>query len=165
MSVYAKTKMDGELILRKSTVPYSIIRTSWVYSPVGHNFIKTMIRLMRERDLLRIVHDQWGCPTSAWELAESILLGIHRDTWRQNANHVFNYTERGWTSWFEMTKHIARRMEIETPIVPIATQDYPTPARRPSYSVMDCSKFDRLGLTPRKRWEEALDDCLDILMK
>lgn len=163
-SVYAKTKFAGEEYLKNSETSFSIIRTSWVYSPVGHNFVKTMIRLLTERDSLSIVNDQWGCPTSAWELARAILSGIDKGTWKEQSSSIFNYTEKGWTSWFEMTKHINRRMKVDTQIIPIATVDYPTPATRPSYSIMDCSKFDDLDIMPRKRWENALDECLDILL-
>jgi len=158
-NVYASTKLKGELSILKSDVNATIIRTSWVYSRHGHNFIKTMLKLLSSKEAIRVVNDQWGCPTHAKELAFGILKGIETQKFLKEGVEIYNYTERGWTNWYEMVKEIQVFLKSSCTITPIPTLEYPTPAKRPKYSFLDCSKMDELDLMERKHWKEALKDC------
>ena len=169
LSVYGASKAAGESAVRERLERHVILRTAWVYSPVGRNFVRTMLRLGSERERLSIVDDQHGCPTSAADLARAVieiataLLGGAADRFG-----TFHFCGRGATTWFGFAEEIfdaARRRGMKTPaeVVPIATEAYPTPARRPYNSVLDCDKIRRTyGIVPRP-WQESLADCLDQL--
>jgi dTDP-4-dehydrorhamnose reductase len=170
VSVYGASKEAGERVLRESWPYHVILRTAWVYSPFGHNFVKTMLRLARERDTLRVVADQRGCPTAAGDLAEAILnivRMINRETsipWG-----TYHYCGAGSTTWHGFAVAI---MELAAPVlgrkvqvIPIATADYPTPASRPANSVLDCSRIrQRLGIELRS-WRKSLAEVMAELQK
>lgn len=164
INVYAQTKLAGEQAIEKAGGNATVIRTSWVYSRTGHNFVKTMVRLITEKNAMRIVSDQWGCPTSARELAYVILEGIQTKKLLQSGYEVYNYTEEGWTNWYEMACFIESKLEVSCRIVPIVTRDYPTAAFRPTYSLLDCKKIAGLALRERLHWTEAMETCLKQLM-
>ena len=160
-SLYARTKLDGDRIV-KVILPYQsiIIRTSWVYSTFGHNFVKTMVRLGRERDSLRVVYDQIGTPTYARDLARAIL-GIIQQSEKDKTSlrgwgEIYHYSNEGVTSWYDFAQTIFHHCNIDCAVSPIRSSDYPTPAARPPFSVLDKAKIKgAFGLTI-PWWQEAL---------
>ena len=162
-SAYGRTKLAGEQAAAAHHPAPLIIRTAWVYAAQGNNFVRTMLRLMAERDEVRVVADQVGTPTHALSLARAI--------WAlQGHSGVFHWTDAGITSWYDFAVAIqdeALRMGLLTrhvPIIPIATADYPTPARRPAWSVLD--KGSSWAITgPGRHWRHELIDCLKDLTK
>jgi dTDP-4-dehydrorhamnose reductase len=160
--VYAKSKAAGDREVAAGLKEHIILRTAWLYSVYGHNFVKTMLRLGHEKESLRVVDDQYGCPTNAADLAEAILLisGQLRDKGRLPWG-TYHYCGKGVTSWFGFAKKI---FEISTKydsfgfktLQPVATREYPTPAPRPANSVLDCSKIDHAFGVVLCPWEESL---------
>jgi dTDP-4-dehydrorhamnose reductase len=163
LSVYGASKAAGERAVRERLDRHLIMRTSWVFSTHGTNFVRTMLRLGRERDRLHVVADQWGCPTGAADLAEAILGIAHQilvDR-RGDAWGTYHFAGRGATNWRGFAEAIFERAEPfwgrRPEVMPIATADYPTPALRPAASVLDCTRFDRTFALPRRPWTERLD--------
>ena len=156
--VYGQTKLDGELAIQAIWHKHYIVRTSWVYSQFANNFLKTMLRLASERTTLSVVNDQIGTPTNAIDLAET-LVEIIIKTNQQPANDnfgIYNFSNEGQCSWYEFAKKIFEFNNIQIDLKPIPTTDFPTPAKRPKYSVLDKSKIiDTFGLQI-KSWEESL---------
>jgi dTDP-4-dehydrorhamnose reductase len=160
--IYGRTKRDGEnailSIAPKNTV---IIRTSWVYSSTGANFVKTMLRLGRERDSLGVIFDQVGTPTYARDLAKAIL-----DILPQVNNEtpeIFHYSNEGVTSWYDFAQSIFELSEVTCEINPIETSQYPTPATRPHYSLLNKKKIkEHFGLSI-PYWKKSLKECIDLL--
>lgn len=174
VSVYGRTKLAGEQAIRASGCRHLILRTSWVYAPRGKNFVLTMLKLARERPELRVVADQVGSPTSARSLAQAtvqVLERVGRHSHADVAGQVgkglptYHATGGGVTSWHGFAQHIVDagyRLGLcpRVPVQPIATADYPTPARRPAYSVLDNSRLQaELGIR-LPDWTAALDECL-----
>lgn len=137
-SVYGATKLQGEKAIRAILTKYYIIRTSWVYSQFGNNFMKTMLRLAGERDRINVVNDQIGTPTNAVDLAEAIFTILKSD---KEAFGIYNYSNEGSCSWYDFAKKIFEVNKITIDLQPIPTAAYPTPAKRPMYSVLDKRKF------------------------
>ena len=163
LGVYGQTKLDGDIAACDITDGDAIvIRTAWLYSRFGHNFVKTMLRLMKERDALSIVADQRGTPTWAGSLAEVIWAAIDQDL----PGGIYHWTDGGEASWYEFAEEIYREaralgiLDRDVTIRPITTAEYPTPARRPAYSVLDCSATaDALGLD-QCHWASRLQQML-----
>jgi dTDP-4-dehydrorhamnose reductase len=158
-SVYGETKLLSEQALAKINPQNSIIiRTSWVYSSYGNNFVKTMLRLGKERDELGVIFDQIGTPTYAWDLAKAIL-----DILPQIENsklEICHYSNEGVLSWYDFAKEIMRMAKIECAVNPIETKAYPTPAKRPHYSLLNKTKIkDKFNITI-PYWKDSLDKCL-----
>ncbi len=162
-SVYGQTKLDGEKAIQAILKKHIIIRTSWVYSQFGNNFLKTMLRLGSERETLSVVNDQIGTPTNAVDLAKVILkiilfycsvppsgvIGLFG---------IYNFSNLGQCSWFDFAKKIFEIHKINIDLKPIPTTSYPTPAERPKYSVLDKSKIiDTFGIV-LKSWEESIEN-------
>ncbi|MFZ2899725.1 MAG: dTDP-4-dehydrorhamnose reductase [Saprospiraceae bacterium] len=166
-NVYARTKREGEVAALQHCPRALVLRTSWVYSPFGANFLLTMLRLGRQRPELRVVYDQVGTPTSAFDLAgailhitDAILSGkVEEGRW----TGIFNYSPEGVTSWFDFAVAILKKAGISTPVRPIRTIDYPTPAARPPYSVMAKEKIKTVFGLSIPHWEEGLDECMEWL--
>jgi dTDP-4-dehydrorhamnose reductase len=156
--VYGQTKLDGELAIQAIWHKHYIVRTSWVYSQFGNNFLKTMLRLASERTTLSVVNDQIGTPTNAIDLAKTLVAIIIKNN-QQPANDnfgIYNFSNEGQCSWYEFAKKIFEFNNIQIDLKPIPTTDFPTPAKRPKYSVLDKSKIiDTFGLHI-KSWEESL---------
>jgi dTDP-4-dehydrorhamnose reductase len=151
--VYGASKRDGELEIMKAMDHFFIVRTSWLYSDFGANFMKTMLRLGKERTSLGVVDDQTGTPTHAVDLAEALLTMIESGS---KSYGIYHYSNEGQTTWYGFAKEIFNVNQIEIDLKPIATTDYPTPAKRPSYSVLDKTKIrETFGLTIRD-WAESL---------
>lgn len=165
--IYALSKLEGEQKAQAIHQQCMIIRTSWVYSSFGGNFVKTMLRLGKERDSLNIVFDQIGTPTYARDLGQAILdilTKIHtKQVSKQTLSGIYNYSNEGVTSWFDFAKAIFELKNISCSTAPIESKEYPTPAKRPTYSVMNKSKIKKtFGLTI-PHWQDSLKDCLVML--
>lgn len=156
--VYGQTKLDGEKAIQETFDNYFIIRTSWVYSQFGNNFMKTMLRLASERDSLSVVSDQIGTPTNAVDLAEVLIKIIQSDNRQQTTDNygIYNFSNEGQCSWYDFAKKIFEVNNININLQPIPTSAYPTPAKRPAYSVLDKSKIKRIFELEINNWEEGL---------
>ena len=167
-SVYGKTKLDGENELIKINPKNSIIiRTSWVYSSFGNNFVKTMLRLGKEKTELGVIFDQIGTPTYAAHLAMAILdiipkLGIANSFGVDNVQ-IYNYSNEGVLSWYDFAKEIMKMAKLNCKINPIETFQYPTPAKRPHFSLLNKSKIKSKFNLEIPYWKDGLDDCLKRL--
>jgi dTDP-4-dehydrorhamnose reductase len=161
-NVYGSTKLAGELAMQKTNPSNSIImRTSWVYSSFGSNFVKTMLRLGNERDELGVIFDQIGTPTYARDLAKTILEIIPQIN---NLNvEIYHYSNEGVLSWYDFAKEIMKMAKKECSINPIMTKDYPTPASRPHYSLLNKSKIKQKFNIEIPFWKDSLDECLKVL--
>jgi dTDP-4-dehydrorhamnose reductase len=159
-SVYGKTKLDGERAMQAINPLNSIIiRTSWVYSEFGANFVKTMIRLSQERDEISVVSDQVGTPTNARDLAVCILNIIPQlDVKIQDGVEIFHFSNAGACSWYDFANAVFEINKIKCKIIPISSEFYPTPAKRPFYSIMDKSKILKTFKVSSKYWRESLAD-------
>ena len=157
-SVYGSTKLVGEFNVQKLCPQSMIIRTAWLYSTFGNNFVKTMIRLGREKTSLGVIFDQIGTPTYARDLARAIFTVIEKGI---NPG-VYHFTNEGVTSWYDFTKAIHRLAGITTcKVKPLHTSEYPTPARRPHYSVLDKTKIKQTYDMEIPHWEESLQECIE----
>jgi dTDP-4-dehydrorhamnose reductase len=169
VSAYGASKEAGERALRGILPHHIILRTAWVYSPFGHNFVKTILRLARERESLRVVADQRGCPTAAGDLADIVLSLVQRIAGGGDIPWgTYHYCGVGSTTWCELAKAIVQSAAPawgrSVPVIPITTADYPTPARRPANSVLDCGRIgERLGIHPRP-WQESLEEVVAELL-
>jgi dTDP-4-dehydrorhamnose reductase len=151
--IYGITKRLGEEAIEAASDKYFIVRTSWLYSEFGQNFMKTMLRLAGERDSLSVVNDQIGTPTYAVDLAEAIITIIKSGS---QSYGIYHFSNEGSASWYYFAKKIFKINEVNIDLNPIATTQFPTPAKRPQYSVMDKSKIkSTFGITI-KHWEESL---------
>lgn len=160
VNFYGETKLKGEQQALKENDESIIIRTSWVYSYYGKNFVKTMLRLMAERENVSVVADQYGSPTYAADLAEAILQIINSGNWKPG---IYHYSNEGVISWADLAAEIAAQTNSTCKVTYISTDQYPTPAKRPAYSVMDKTKIkDTYHITPMQ-WKESLQRCLQKL--
>ena len=169
VGVYGKSKAAGEGAVRERLPEHVILRTSWVYGVRGHNFVKTMLRLGQEREVVQVVADQYGCPTYAADLAETILrVAAQVLEGRQVHWGTYHYCGKGVTSWYGFAEEIFRlASEYESlkvkRVEPISTAEYPTPAQRPVNSILDCSVLEKtFGIHPQP-WAESLARMLDVL--
>lgn len=161
-SAYGRTKLAGEIAAQKACKNTVIIRTAWLYSTFGHNFVKTMIKLGRERDKLGVVFDQVGTPTYARDLARAIMQILEKGV----VPGVYHFTNEGVTSWYDFTIMIHKLAGIRgCRVSPLHTEDYPTPATRPHYSVLDKSKIKKTFGIEIPYWVDSLKECVDILLK
>src|SRR5574344_1916709 len=161
-SVYGNTKLAGELAVEKFCKKTMIIRTAWLYSTFGNNFVKTMMRLGKERPQLGVVFDQIGTPTCAHDLAVVIMTAVNHGS-QPGVYHVSN---EGVSSWYDFTKAIHRIAGINTcKVMPLHTSEYPSAAPRPAYSVLDKTKIKKTYDIEIPYWEDSLRDCIHILMK
>lgn len=161
LGVYGASKLKGEtLAMEKNPNKTLILRTSWLYSQFNKNFVKTMLHLFGEREELGIVADQFGQPTHALDLAEAIFTIIKAEKNHSGVYHFSNYPE---TSWFEFAKKIAELSNANIRLTPIATEQYPTPARRPKRSTFCLDKIEKDFSIAPKHWENSLEECLQSL--
>jgi dTDP-4-dehydrorhamnose reductase len=163
--VYGQTKLDGEqAMLAINPANSIIIRTSWVYSSFGNNFVKTMLRLGKEREELGVIYDQVGTPTFARDLAQAIMSIIQHPVHNaQKGTEIYHFSNEGVCSWYDFAKAIFEYSEIACIVKPIETKDYPTPAKRPHYSLLNKAKIkNTFGITI-PYWKDSLQECLDIL--
>ena len=166
-SVYASTKLAGDNYVQRAFPEAIIIRTSWVYSSFGHNFVKTMLRLGRERDKLSVVFDQIGTPTYAADLASAIVNIISRleDKTVDAAQvaGIYHFSNEGVTSWYDFAVAVFAAENIKCKVQPIETKEYPTPAKRPPFSVLNKNKIKKTFGLDIRHWSVAMHDCLHLI--
>ncbi|MGN0904556.1 MAG: SDR family oxidoreductase, partial [Alphaproteobacteria bacterium] len=157
-SVYGQTKRDGETGVMDLASSCVILRTAWLYSPYGSNFVKTMRRLGAEKESLNVVCDQIGTPTCAEDLAAAIAALVPQ--MKDGVREIYHYSNEGVASWYDLAHEIMRLSGLKCRVVPIPSDQYPAKAKRPFYSVLDKSKFkNTFGMTI-PHWQESLEKCL-----
>ena len=162
ISVYGASKLQGEIEIKQILETYFILRTSWLYSEHGANFMKTMLKLAETRDEISVVSDQIGTPTYAGDLAVVILKIINS----KNTNFgLYHYSNEGVASWYDFAKAIFEASNLKTKVKAIKTEAYPTPAKRPFYSVMDKEKIKRTLNIKTSHWREAINNSLNYLLE
>ena len=159
--VYARTKLEGEQAVLESQAEGIVIRTSWVYSSFGSNFVKTMLRLGADRDVLNVIFDQIGSPTYARDLARAILDIIGQNPTKLEG--VYHYSNEGVCSWYDFAEAIFELEGISCEVSPIETKDYPTPAERPPFSLLNKAKIKEDFGLKIPHWRKSLQDCLSLL--
>ena len=165
IGVYAKTKRAGELAVLNSSIDAIVIRTSWLYSAYGNNFVKTMLKLGHDRDELGVIFDQVGTPTYASDLAKTcldILLDKSSENISMNGK-IYHYSNEGVTSWYDFAKAIMELGSIDCKVRPIKTKDYPTPAKRPHFSVLNKTKIKKDFNIEIPYWRDSLEKCVEKL--
>jgi dTDP-4-dehydrorhamnose reductase len=166
INAYGRTKLAGEKALQE-TMPTNaiIIRTSWVYSEFGNNFVKTMLRLGKQRDELSVVSDQIGSPTYATDLADVILEIIQNKTFKEagQATPTYHYSNEGEISWHVFAKEVFKLAKVDCKVNPITTDQYPTPARRPKNTLMNKDKATETFSMNIPNWKKSLNTCMTIL--
>ncbi len=163
VNYYGSTKAAGEALGMEANEQTIIIRTSWVFSTHGNNFVKTMLRLMKEKESLNIVADQKGRPTYARDLAKATMQMVQALHEGQSISGIFHYANQGATTWFEFAAKIKAIACLTCALHPIDSAAFPTPAKRPKYSVLDTQKIEALLTSPIPNWEDALQDCIQAL--
>lgn len=162
VNTYGASKLKGEELCLQNNPLAVIIRTAWVYSTFGNNFVKTMIRLMKERDSLTVVNDQVGAPTNAADLAGVIMHIIEGDHWKAG---LFHYSNSGKISWYDLAAAIKELIGSSCKITPISTSQYPTPAKRPSFSLLNSTKIKNTFSISVPEWRASLEKCLQQLKR
>ncbi len=162
LNIYGASKLEGERLVRRNNPLTQIIRTSWLYSEFGNNFVKTILRLMKEKHSLNIVNDQKGSPTYAGDLARVIMKILESDHFQPG---IFHFSNAGEATWYEFALEIKKLTGINCNILPIPTSEFPTPAKRPAYSLLDCSKIKKEYNLIIPDWQTSLAYCLQILKK
>lgn len=160
--IYGRTKLEGEGLLTSFCQDAMIIRTAWLYSEFGNNFVKTMLRLAKDRNELNVVCDQIGTPTYAGDLAKAIHAIIKHPRWEPG---IYHFTDEGVASWYDFAKSIFDMAGVKIKVNPIPTKDYPTPAQRPLYSVLSKQKIKRTFGLEIPYWRTSLQACVDTIKK
>jgi dTDP-4-dehydrorhamnose reductase len=160
VNYYGSTKAAGETLAIEANEQTIVIRTSWVFSSHGNNFVKTMMRLMKEREILNIVADQKGRPTYAKDLAMATMKMIEALHAGKKMSGVYHYANTGETTWFDFAAKIKAIAGLDCALNPIETKDFPTPAKRPAYSVLDTSNIEEALSISIPHWEDALESCM-----
>lgn len=160
VTIYGKSKIEGEQYVCESCKQHIIIRTAWVYSSYGKNFVKTMIKLGKEKPSLGVIFDQIGSPTYARDLAKTIIIIVNQGI----IPGIYNFSNEGVISWYDFTKHIHQLANITScKVVPIHTADYPTLAQRPHFSVLDKTKIKNTYNIEIPYWRDSLEECIQLL--
>lgn len=164
VNMYGLSKLKGEELALQNNPSTIIIRTSWVYSSFGNNFVKTMLRLMNERESLNVVEDQRGCPTYAADLAAAIMKIIEQPQLAQHNPGIYNYSNEGIINWYQFAVAIKELSGSSCIVNPIPSSAYPTPAKRPQYSVLDTTKIQQTFNVTVPQWKESLKKCMKLLL-
>ena len=162
LGVYGKSKLDGESKIQQNSTQFFIVRTSWLYSEFGNNFLKSMLKHGREKEQLSVVYDQVGTPTYAMDLAELILKIICSESKNYG---IYHYSNEGVASWYDFAFCIFKLCNIHCDLKAIRTSEYPTPAKRPSFSVLDKSKIKTTFQIKIPHWQESLTKAIDNIAK
>lgn len=160
VSVYGETKLAGEEAILKSRCFYIIIRTAWLYSEYGNNFLKTILRLAAERPEINVVNDQIGTPTYAEDLARAIVKIMENDE-RAEYEGIYHYSNDGVCSWYDFATEIVKRSGLDCKVNPVTTAEYPTRTKRPAYSVLDKTKIKHIFEVEVPDWKDALERCME----
>ena len=161
-SVYGSTKAEGERLIRESGCNYMIVRTAWLYSSVGKNFVKTMLMLGDTKDEINVVADQKGCPTWAHDLAIALVSLLNKNG-KNEVHETFHFTNEGQITWYDFATAIMEIGGKHCKVNPITTDQYPTKAKRPAYSVLDLSKIKDFAGIEIPDWRKSLEKCIDEL--
>ncbi len=161
-SVYGSTKADGERLIRESGCNYMIVRTAWLYSSVGKNFVKTMLMLGDTKDEINVVADQKGCPTWAHDLAVALVALLNKNG-KNEVHETFHFTNEGQITWHDFATAIMEIGGKTCKVNPITTDQYPTKAKRPAYSVLDLSKIKEFAGIEIRYWRDSLEICIKEL--
>ena len=163
--IYAKTKLEGEQEIIYSGASHTILRTSWVYGPTGHNFVNTMLRLGMTKEEISVVSDQVGAPTYTHDIVDSIkdLIRIHIEEHEDRIQGVFNFANSGEVTWADFARSIFKHAGVHCNVKSITTEEYNAPAPRPKYSVLNCEKISELLSYQIPHWEDALQRYLLLL--
>ncbi len=161
-SAYGRTKLDGEAILSSFCPENIIIRTAWLYSEDGNNFLKTMMRLGAEKNEVNVVADQIGTPTYAGDLAKAIYTIIKKEEWHSG---IYHFSDEGAASWYDFAVAIMKNANLSCKVHPIATKDYPAPARRPFYSILDKALIKKTYGLEIPHWEESVIRCINNILE
>ena len=159
-TVYGKTKLEGEKFIQENCKKYFIIRTAWLFGINGKNFVQIMLNLSKNQKEIRVVNDQIGSPTSNYDLSKSIKELLNSDKYG-----IYHLTNKGECSWYEFAKKIFELSKIDIKVIPISTEEYPRPAPRPHYSVLNNQKWINSGFTPMRNYEDALNEYLNLKSK
>ena len=163
LNVYGLSKLKGTQRALEENPEALIIRTSWVYSFYGHNFVKTMLRLLNEKESIKVINDQQGCPTYAADLAKVIMNFVEGTEKNEKYSGIVNYCNAGVTTWFDFAIAIREYINSSCEVIPVSTSEYPTPAKRPQYSVLETSKIKAMLHIDIPSWKDSLYKCLDKL--
>ncbi len=158
-SVYGKTKLAGEEEVLKNAKTAVVIRTAWLYSSYGNNFVKTMIRLGKEKESLNVVFDQVGTPTYAADLAQAIVNILPRI--KDGTKEIYHFSNEGVCSWYDFATEIMKANDLKCKVYPIESKDYPTAAARPSFSVLNKDKIKKTFNIKINHWRDGLNNCLE----
>lgn len=158
LSIYGRTKLDGEKLFMKNSSEGVIIRTGWLYSSFGSNFVKTVLRLAREKGKINMIFDQVGTPTYAHDLAKTVLEMLPNI--KRKRKETYHFSNEGVASWYDFSKAVCEIAGVACIILPIETKDYPTPARRPRYSVLNKSKIKKDFSLEIPYWRDSLKLCM-----
>ena len=156
-SAYGKTKLEGEKFIQENTDKYFILRTAWLYGLHGNNFVKTMLDLAETHDEITVVNDQIGSPTYSLDLAVAITNLLHSDKYG-----IYHVTNEGECSWYDFAKLIFELSNLDVNVIPVSTEEFPRPAPRPHYSVLDNKKWNASGFVPMRDYKEALGAYLSL---
>ena len=160
VSIYGKSKLQGEELAIQNCPSTIIIRTAWLYSSFKNNFVKTMLRLMKEKENINVVNDQFGCPTYAADLGAAIMQIIISNQSKENPG-IYHYSNAGIINWYQFAVAIQDFSNSNCVVNPIPTSQYPTAAKRPAYSVLDTTKIKETFGVAILEWEESLGKCLE----
>ena len=161
VNVYGESKLAGEIGVRDECARHLIVRTSWVYSHEGKNFVLTMLRAAGERRELKVVNDQTGSPTSSHDLAAALISAADKLVRDETVAGTYHFSNSGQTTWYDFAREIFRNRGIDPHVEPIATADFKTAARRPMWSVLDCTSFEKTFGITRRPWQEALKETME----
>jgi dTDP-4-dehydrorhamnose reductase len=161
LSVYGQTKLRGETALFKATTPHCCIRSSWLYSPFGNNFVKTIREKLLQQEALQVVNDQYARPTYGIDLAKTVVQMLQNNTLMHYP--LYHFANKGETSWFGIAQHIATKLPSNTRITAISTTSLKNTAPRPKYSVLATERIEKIGNFSPRGWEATIDDCLKLI--
>ena len=161
LSVYGQTKLNGETALFKATTPHCCIRSSWLFSPFGKNFVKTIRQKLLHQEALQVVNDQYARPTYGIDLAKIVVQLLHNNSLMTHP--LYHFANSGETSWFGLAQYIAEKLKSKVPVTAIATASLKNTTPRPKYSVLATERLEKIANFYPRSWEAALDDCLKLL--
>ena len=165
VNTYGTSKLKGEELAMQNNPDSIIIRTSWVYSSFGNNFVKTMLRLMNERENINVVNDQVGCPTYAADIAAAIMKILEQPSIYKISSGVYNFSSRGAVNWYQFAVAIKELTGSKCIINPISSSQYSTLAKRPHYSVLDTTKIQQIFNCKIPKWKKGLENCVELLVQ
>lgn len=158
-TIYGKTKLEGEKFIQKNTKKFFILRTAWLYGIHGKNFVQTMLNLSKKNDEIKVVNDQIGCPTYSKDLCKAISELLKSDKYG-----IYHVTNKGKVSWYVFAQKIFELSNIDIKVKPCSTEEFPRPAHRPHYSVLNNQKWINNGFTPLRNYDEALKEYLPLVI-